>query len=434
MGRLSAFLKRIPQRFWFIPAVYIAGAVVLAQLLVGLDRSSLPVPAPVKGFLTDVGVDGARALLSSVATFLGVAGTAFSITISVVSTASTTYGPRLVRNFMRDRKNQTVLGVLVATFVYTLLVLRTIHSATDDGSAFVPHLAVNFAIVLGVIDVILFVWFIHHIAESVQVETLSSNAKYDFERALSQNWIDPDDDRADRREPPVDGGTPLTLGRAGYLVMIDRQALARDLAACGAQLRVLKRPGDQVMAEEPVALAWPESAAEDAQRQMRDHIHVAQSRTTDQDLRFAEQQVVELAVRALSSGTNDPYTAINAIEQVTAGILTAVSRSESANALLDDDGEPRLYLRPIPVHEIVSTPFDHIRPYATGNALVLTALVDLAARVRAAAVDPSVAAIADRQVDTLLEVADLDPREHEALTAHIKLSRDRSMYAPPSQP
>ncbi|NLT29840.1 MAG: DUF2254 domain-containing protein [Propionibacterium sp.] len=431
---MSAWAKGIPQKFWFIPAVYIAAAVVMAQLLVSLDRSELPVPDPVMAFLTEVGVDGARALLSSVATFLGVAGTAFSITISVVSTASTTYGPRLVRNFMRDRKNQTVLGVLVATFVYTLMVLRTIHSATDDGTAFVPHLAVNFAIVLGVIDVILFVWFIHHIAESVQVETLSDNAKRDFERALTQNWIDPDGEGAARLDPPRDGGAPITLGRSGYVVAVDRQPLMRDLVTCDARMRLLKRPGDQVMSDEPVAIAWPASAAEEAQRRMRDHVHVGPARTSEQDLRFAQQQVVELAVRAMSNGTNDPYTAINAIEQVTSGVLTAVTRPESANVLLDGDGEPRLYLRPVPVQQIVDTPFDHVRPYTTGTRLVLEALVDLAARVREAAIDPKVRASADRHVDALLDVADLDARDREALEARVRAGRERSVYVPPTQP
>ena len=128
MGRLRSWLTSIPERFWFIPAVFIGAAMALAQVLVALDRAEVRLPGTLEGFLFGTGVDGARALLTAVASFLGVAGTAFSITISVISTASTSYGPRLVRNFMRDRNNQIVLGVLVATFVYTLLVLRTIRS------------------------------------------------------------------------------------------------------------------------------------------------------------------------------------------------------------------------------------------------------------------------------------------------------------------
>ncbi|MDO5534187.1 MAG: DUF2254 domain-containing protein [Propionibacteriaceae bacterium] len=434
MGRLVTFLREIPGKFWFIPIVCILIAIAFAQSLVTIDQSGLTYPEPIRGFLVEVGVDGARALLSSVATFLGVAGTAFSITISVVSTASTTYGPRLVRNFMRDRNNQLVLGVLVATFVYTLLVLRTIHSASDDGAAFVPHLAVNFAIVLGTIDVLLFVWFIHHIAESVQVETLSDNARADFERTVRDNFLDTDERRIESHDVPTEGGASITLGRSGYLVRVDRWALVQDMEQCKARLRLLKRTGDQVMADEPVAVVWPPEHAAEAQAQVRDHLHVAPSRSTSQDVRFAQQQVVELAVRAMSPGTNDPYTAINAIEQVTYGVLAAVKRPGSGNTLLDDDLAHRVYVRPVTVQEIVDMPFDHLRPFCTQTRSVLEALVDLAARIREAAEDPDVAASADRHVDHLVATADLDERDHPAFLAHVALSRRHSVTAPPAQP
>lgn len=188
------------------------------------------------------------------------------------------------------------------------------------------------------------------------------------------------------------------------------------------------------MADEPVAIVWPPERAEAMQDEVRDHLHVAPSRTTVQDVRFAQQQVVELAVRAMSPGTNDPYTAINAIEQVTYGVLSAASRPTSGNTLLDDDLAQRLYVRPVTVSELVDTPFDHIRPYAKQTRIVLTALVDLAARIREVAHDPEIAARADRHVDALLAVADLDDRDREALVEHVALSRRRSVTAPPAQP
>mgnify|MGYP003377186543 CR=1 FL=1 len=250
MGRLRSWLIGIPQRFWFIPAIFIAGAMALAQILVTVDRAGAALPAFAEGFLFATGVDGARALLSAVASFLGVAGTAFSITISVISTASTSYGPRLVRNFMRDRNNQIVLGVLVATFVYTLLVLRTIRSASDDGDAFVPHLAVNAAIGLGVVDVFLFVWFIHHIAGSVQIDNLVKGATVDFGRAVRDNWLDPDDRHVEAFEPPSEGGGVVTLGRTGYLTRIDVAALANDITAADASVRVIVIDSDERRAYE----------------------------------------------------------------------------------------------------------------------------------------------------------------------------------------
>lgn len=434
MGRLRSWLIGIPQRFWFIPAIFIAGAMALAQILVTVDRAGAALPAFAEGFLFATGVDGARALLSAVASFLGVAGTAFSITISVISTASTSYGPRLVRNFMRDRNNQIVLGVLVATFVYTLLVLRTIRSASDDGDAFVPHLAVNAAIGLGVVDVFLFVWFIHHIAGSVQIDNLVKGATVDFGRAVRDNWLDPDDRHVEAFEPPSEGGGVVTLGRTGYLTRIDVAALANDITAADASVRLLKRVGDQVVGDEPLALVWPAERRDAVEPRIRDHVHVGDSRTTEQDVRFAEQQVVELAVRALSPGTNDPYTAINAVEEVAAGILTTVGRAETGHILVDDAGAPRLYLRPVTSAEIVDMPFDHLRPYALDSLIVLRALADLAARIRVAALDPALAARADRQMDHLVAAAEdsLTPADHESLRDHVALTRATTLTRPPA--
>ena len=436
MGRFRSWLQSIPERFWFIPALFIAGAIIVSQVLVGADRAKLPLPAVLEGFLFDTGVEGARALLTAVASFLGVAGTAFSITISVISTASTTYGPRLVRNFMRDRNNQLVLGVLVATFVYTLMVLRTIRSEGDDGAAFVPPLAVNGAIVLGVVDVFLFVWFIHHIASSVQVDSLVEDARRDFVRAVDTNWLDIEDARVADLPPPVEPGGVVTLGRSGYLTEVDARDLADDAARAGSAVRLLKRVGDQVMADEPLALVWPRDAVEAMQPSVRDHVHVGASRTTEQDVRFAEQQVVELAVRALSPGINDPYTAINSVEEVASGIIGAVGRPETGSVLLDDDGAPRLYLRPVRAAQILDMPFDHIRPYALGSAIVLRALVDLAARIRATAVDPEHAARADRHVQTMLTEAEgvLAAGDLTALRDYAEASRSGSVLQPPAEP
>ncbi|MBB1484478.1 DUF2254 domain-containing protein [Tessaracoccus sp. MC1865] len=434
MGRLRAFLTSIPQRFWFVPALFIAAAILVAQTLVAADRASLELPGFIRSFLFDTGVDGARALLASVAAFLGVAGTAFSITISVISTASTTYGPRLVRNFMRNRDNQVVLGVLTATFVYTLLVLRTIRSTSDDGTVFVPHLAVNAVILLGIIDVFLFVWFIHHIASSVQVETISEGVRRDFQRAVGRNWLDPEAPEHDTIDAPTDGGAVLGSPVDGYLTHIDGRALADAATAAGVSVRLLKRAGDQVIEGEPIAQMWPAERAEGVEPHLRDHLHTRPSRSTEQDVRFAEQQIVELAVRGLSPGNNDPYTAVNAIQQVASGVTTVVSRAESANVLVDEEGVPRVYLRPVTIGEIVDTPFDHIRPYALGARIVLEALVDLAARIRVAAVDPEVARLADLHVDTILSEAELGARDTAALRSYVETSRAQSTLTPPAKP
>ena len=171
MNRLSSWWYRLRESFWFVPLLCLVAALVLAQGMVSLDKALTDdLSSAWFNWVYGVGIDGSRAMLGAIGTsMLAVAATAFSITISVVVTASATYGPRLVGNFMADRGNQIVLGVFVATFVYSLMVLRTIRSEADDQSSFVPHLAVNLAVLMAVADAVLLVWFIHHIAASVRV-------------------------------------------------------------------------------------------------------------------------------------------------------------------------------------------------------------------------------------------------------------------------
>lgn len=162
MEALIARVRSIATTIWFVPALLVLVGLVLGELLVTADRSGLPdrLPAPIQSLLFASGPTGANSMVTTVGTSVfAVAGTAFSITMSVIATASSTYGPRLVRNFMTDRGNQIVLGAYGATFVYCLMVLRRIHSGDDEVGVepFVPQLAVNFTLVLALICVALLI-------------------------------------------------------------------------------------------------------------------------------------------------------------------------------------------------------------------------------------------------------------------------------------
>ncbi|MFI7579658.1 DUF2254 domain-containing protein [Kocuria kalidii] len=405
MKKLSGSWRRVFNKFWFLPGLCVLIAVVLAQSVVALDRW-LPegLDSPWVVWVYAVGIDGSRAMLAAIGgSMLGVAATAFSITISVIATASSTYGPRLVRNFMADRGNQLVLGVLVSTFIYTLLVLRTIRSASDDlAQPFVPHLAVNLAVLLAVADVALVVYFIHHIADSVQVDTLVRGARRRLLDVL-ERWH-PEEVPEDlvRTARHRGGGGEIPAGADGYVVGVGFERL-RDHASSGdVEVELVPRVGDHVLASEPLFRVWPEHRAEELAERLRHCIRLSDSRSTDQDVRFAEQQVVELAVRALSPSTNDPYTAVNAIEEIASALVRAVSRPLPGNTVVVD-GVHRLRFGTVELDELVDLPFDQIRPHATGHVSVLLALVDLAARLGTAAVHPSVQRQAREHVDVLLD-------------------------------
>lgn len=404
MRRLAAWWYRLRESFWFVPLLCLVAAFLLAQGLVAVDKNVPLGSSPWFSWVYGVGIDGSRAMLGAIGTsMLAVAATAFSITISVVVTASATYGPRLVGNFMSDRGNQIVLGVFVATFLYALLVLRTIRSEGEDASAFVPHLAVNVAIVLAVADAALLVWFIHHIAASVRVETLAHGVRSNFRAVVERMHPEGAVDNVVWTQPFAQASSPVSAGAVGYLVDVNFQKICNVAAEHDVVIEVVPRVGDHILSHESLALVSPPDKAEDVAASVRRAVNIGDSRSEYQDVRFAEQQVLELAVRALSPGTNDPYTAINAIEEVATGITMAASRPNPGNTMLDDTSTVRVRYKTVSVDEIVDLPFDQVRSYALDHVNVLTALIDLAARIELASVHPGTKERMAEQSRVLLE-------------------------------
>lgn len=415
------------QRFWIVPAVCVASAVVLAQGIVAVDRVFPDdLSSPWVDWVYALGIDGSRSVLTSIGgSMLGVAATAFSITIAVIATTSSTYGPRLVRNFMADRANQLVLGVLVSTFVYTLLVLRTIRSAEDPANAFVPHLAVNFALVLAVADVAVVVYFIQHIAASVQVDTLVRGARRNFHSVIERWHEHGTTPGAVPTTEPSTEGEAITAGTAGYVTTVNFARLSALAEKHKVVVELVLRVGDHTLPSEVLARLRPVGRARELAEPVRECVSIAGARSTEHDVRFAEQQLVEMAVRALSPGTNDPYTAINAIEEVAGGIVTAAAGPGPGGNGAGEDAV-RVYFRPVSLEEIVDMPFDQIRPHALAQVSVLQALVDLAARIEVASEQPAMSARVREHVRVLLEQfrdSGPHPRDLHRVEQHIAARR-----------
>jgi uncharacterized membrane protein len=166
---LLKYWDRLRSSLWFLPAAMACLAVALAVSAVELDKAVADDWLQRLSWIYSGGAEGASLLLGTVAgSMIAIAGTVFSMTLVALSLASSQLGPRLLRNFMRDRSNQVVLGTFVATFVYCLLVLRTIRRA--DEVAFVPHLAVSIGVLLAIASVGVLIYFIHHISVSIQAD------------------------------------------------------------------------------------------------------------------------------------------------------------------------------------------------------------------------------------------------------------------------
>ena len=384
-------LDRIRSSFWFLPTAMASGAMVLAFATVALET-------PVTDWLTlnwgltfTGGAEGASSLLGAIAgSMITIAGVVFSMTLVALSLASSQLGPRLLRTFMRDTKTQMVLGTFVATFLYCLLVLRTIRRA--DEILFVPHLSVSFGVLLAVVSVGVLIFFIHHVSFSIQANEIVARIGKELiegiERLFPENIgrgapripTEPPNadflDRFDREACPI-GSTG-----DGYLQFIDGDALMELAMQEDVVIRVERRPGHYVVATRPLALVWPGNRVTD---QLMDRVNSAfalgNQRTSGQDIEFAANQLVEIAVRALSPGVNDPFTAITCVDRLGSALCRLAQQDMPSPYRYDTQDQLRVITPVFMFPDVTDAAFNQIRQYGRSSTAVTIRLLETIAEV-----------------------------------------------------
>lgn len=382
---------RLRSSFWFLPAAMACFAAALALSAVAVDEAVGDDWLQRLGWSYSGGAEGASLLLGTVAgSMIAIAGTVFSMTLVAMSLASSQLGPRLLRNFMRDTANQVVLGTFVATFVYCLLVLRTIRRA--DEVAFVPHLSVSIAVLLAMVSIGVLIYFIHHVSVSIQAEVVVARVGKELEDGIGRLFPgqlgrpDPEASNA-----PADAELPAAFAREsrpvgapedGYLQLIDAGALMALASRQDLLLRLERRPGHYLVQGQAMAMVWPGERVTDALvDQLNDAFVFGKQRTATQDVEFSFYQLVEIAVRALSPGINDPFTAIACVDRLASALSRLARRDMPSPFRFDDRGRLRLVAQGVTFAGIVDTAFNQIRQSSRSNPAVAIRLLDAIAQI-----------------------------------------------------
>ncbi|WP_165067790.1 DUF2254 domain-containing protein [Paludisphaera rhizosphaerae] len=371
--------------FWFVPTVMAIGATFLSLATLHLDRATpYHNRLATLGWTFTRGPEGSRAVLSTVAgTMMTITSVTFSITIVALQLASSQFGPRLLRNFMRDRGNQVALGTFIGTFTYCLLILRTINGT--EGEQFVPHISVTVGLFLAMASLGVFIYFIHHAAESIQTENVLAAVSRDLEEAIDRLYPEAigeeaDDPRAGDRDVPADfdrEAEPIASTRSDYIQAIDLDrlfslAVERDLI-----LSLPLRPGKFVFEGNDLVLAWPSERLQETDADViRGAFYLGRRRTPAQDVEFAIDQLVEVAVRALSPGVNDPFTAINCVDRLGAALCRLAARKIPSPYRYDEEGRLRLIADRSTISGVVDAAFNQIRQSARDDAAVTLRLLE----------------------------------------------------------
>ncbi len=396
-ARIQQWIYQIQGSYWFVPALMAILAIVLSQVSVQLDRELGSEWVTDSGWANLNQPEGARTLLATVAgSMITVAGVTFSLTILAVSYATSHFGPRLLENFMRDRGNQVTLGTFLATFLYCLLVLRTVRSGSDifnpgeDAALFVPHLSVLLAVGMTLASVGVLIYFIHHIPESIHISNVLNRISNEFSSKIEDLY--PESLGEGVRELPQELDEPFLEGESirsrssGYLQGIDETQLMDACKDCDAILQLHVRPGDYLLVGQRLATLSFQSSADPSKREgcesaIRGSLAIGVTRTPTQDIRFIISQFFEIAVRALSPGVNDPLTAIQCIDQLCTGLVELSGRALPPRFRKDDDGQLRVITTQTTWNEIVDEALRRLIPYARRDVNVLRHLREQVNRV-----------------------------------------------------
>lgn len=429
--QLIKYGRRLGASFWFIPSLMAAAAVAAALGMVALDQRVTAEWLKSWGWAYSGGAQGATAVLQIIGgSMITIAGVVFSLTLVALSLASSQFGSRLLRNFMRDTMTQVVLGTFVATFLYCLLVLRTIRRAEE--LLFVPHLSVTLGVVLAMANMAVLIYFIHHVAVSIQADEIVSRVGAELVDGIDRMFPEQTSRGAARAAAdPADAGFPAQFDQEarpipgdsdGYVQIVDTNALVLLARRENVVLRMERRPGHYVVRGAPLVMAWPPDRVTDRLAARVNSAFVfGNQRTAAEDVEFAVQELVEIAVRALSPGINDPFTAIVCVDRLGSALCHLARRDMPSPYRLDEEGTLRVIASPSTFAGIVDGALNQIRQSARNSAAVTVRLLEVIAVVGTATEDPERRRVLRRHAEMLVRSArETLPETQDVLAAEAR--------------
>lgn len=379
--------EKIRAAAWTKPTAYVLLALALSEYTLWLDLTEAGRVFESSGIFKLTSPEGVRALLGTIATsMLTITGVSFSSIMVVMTLASQQFGPRLLRNFLKDRASQRTLGMLMGTFVFCLSVMKDVKSG--GSTEFVPHLSTFTGLVLALVALGYFIYFIQHILNEIQAEHVVADAyeglAKNIEAVFRPSEKNPDDDPAEYQ----DGDSwEITAGRTGYVQAINFEELLPLAQKHDLVLEVRCRAGDFVSPGQTVIKVrnGPHDLESDAPfiRNVRKALFVGSRRTPEQDFEYGFRQLVEVALRALSPSLNDPFTAMDCIDYLGAGLQSAFSRTLPKSVRRDSENKVRVVNELTTYRGLVEAAVNQIRQAARGQCDVSCRLLEMLAKTAA---------------------------------------------------
>ncbi|CAN5358913.1 hypothetical protein BH23ACT3_BH23ACT3_02970 [soil metagenome] len=382
-SRAVALLERFRTSLFVVPMLFVIAAVVIAQVTLALDRFDRigTFNLPFEGST----VDGARAVLTTVgAATIGFAGVAFSVSLLVVQMASSQYSPRVVSGLLSNSFSKRVMGTVVGTFTYCLMVLRAVRSESgDDGEDIVASFSVSLGVLLGVVSILAIIAFINNSAHSMDVSELFQRLTDDSVAVVRNEWREPDEYpiEIDEISEVPDHASVVHFTTSGWIQRIDHDRLLELLpegttfhldVTTGRYAVMGTALGSLVPAPDETEPGSGDTVAD----AVRGTVHVGAARTSRQDVGYGIRQLSDVALRALSTGVNDPTTAQDALFHICVILRQLLERRPPPVVTVGDRGRRVVRHHVYDHRELVDFSFEQIRRAAADDPSVCVYLLE----------------------------------------------------------
>lgn len=378
MNRSKTWL-RIRQSFWFLPALFgvLSFILVIGVTIVDFSFSKGQLQNVVPKFAitnSKLSITLLSTMLQSILTMMTIS---FSTIMVVLTTFSGQFSPRTLQNFVSDQKTQYVIAIFVSGVVYNLFTLLVMKPSNHGSLLMIPIISV----LIGLLCVAAFVFFINHVSKWVQVnhliDKLTEEAVETIKRVYKETEEFQIEDGHEDDSLHTEGKEHIIVGKnAGYVGLIDLNHLIRQAKKDDVSIRFQVNIGDYVMDGTPLFIYWKSDQDKEVdESNYRRSLKLRVERTGVQDIEFGIQKLVEIALRAISPGINDPHTAINCINRI-GTILNEVSQNhEVRRYLYDSEGVPRVEMKHSDFSHFLYKGFYQIRHYGKEDVSVTIAIL-----------------------------------------------------------
>lgn len=433
MIKFKHLWSSLRESFWFIPALIVAFSIALALGLIDLDASGSQDWMDDWPRLFGTSASGSREMLATIAgSITTVLGVTFSMTLVALTLASSQYTSRVLRNFISDRVTQVVLGIFAGIFTYSIIVLRTVRGGDDGG--FIPSLSVAFSVVLAIGGIGTLIFFIHHIASSIQASSIIASVTEETLDAVDRLFPkkmgrESKDDEDAPPLPPMPGRSwkSVTANRNGYLQSVDIETLLRVARKHKTIVRMEIDIGGFALENTPLAsLALQNPLNEEIIAAIRAAYNIDRFRTVKQDCAFGIRQLVDMALRALSPGINDTTTATMCVDHLSA-ILSRLATQEIPATYRYEDGELRVVTIGQTFANLVGESFDEIRGSTCGNVAIMLRMLGALQTIASFTASQCRRRVLREQMECIAELAGRTlkaPRERENFMKQLAQVRE----------